>query len=373
MLRHLLLASVLVLPAVESPPAATVNGKPIPRREVEDALLRQEGIQLASQWVTARLEGLDWTELEDGAALFSVGDKALTRRELVALCLAKGGAGQALDDLIKIEVVRQALEQERVRIDDVVVDAEYRRNAARKAAELEAKGLGQVDFASWLLSAQKLTPAQLKAQPGFRLGAGLHELAARRLRTEIKEEELRQRYDRSPARWASAEAVELQSIFLPYDPARPAGEERARLGEVIASLEGQIRRGETPFELIWKRFASSWDADAGEGGRLGWVERDGIRRQQPGARRIPEEVMKEVWAVSAGFPVLLKPVAHGRGVELVRVLGRRGPWQPSFAEARAEVMAELVDERLESRTRELMRELMAKAEIRSHSLAEVMK
>lgn len=373
MIRPLLLA-VLALPLSAADPAvvAEVDGQAITRRQVEDALLRKEGADLVQELVQRRLDGLDWAGLADDDLLVELGGARITRRQLAAHLLAGKGA-QARQELVEIAVVEQALRREGILVTDTLVAAEWARMRRRFEAQQAGKA-ERVDFDAYLRARERMSPEQFRAQPGFRMLAGIHALVLKRARAELDEAALRRRFDADPERFRQHEAVDLQALFMPWrsEPGpdgRPlvAADERERLGGVAASIWGSIARGEVPFERSWTAFGRSWDPEAGPGGRIGWVGRDG-RREQPGSRAVARPAIERAWEAAAGYPALLPPVAAEDGVWILRVLGRRAERAPVFAEVRERVFDDLVDEQLEARTKALLADLRGAARVQWHAL-----
>lgn len=372
---RLLVAVCIALPiaaAAEREAVAEVDGQPITRRQLEDALLRKEGADLVQDLVQRRLDGLDWASLADADVLLELGGARITRRQLADHLLAAKGA-LARQELVEIAVVEQALRREGVIVTEALVAAEWARMRARYEAQ-QAGRADRVDFDSYLRARERMSPEQFRAQPGFRVLTGIHALVARRARAELGDEALRRRFDADPERFRQREALDLQALFMPWKtepgpdgrPLVPVGE-RERLRSVAASVWGTIARGEVPFERSWTAFGRSWDPEAGPGGRIGWVGREG-RREQPGSRQVPAPVLARAWEVEAGFPALLPPVAADDGMWIVRVLGRRAERAPAFAEVRERVFEALLEEQLDARTKALLAELRGAARVQWHAL-----
>lgn len=366
-------ACILPLAAAEPAVVAEVDGQPITRRQVEDALLRKEGAEQVQQWVERRLDALDWAGLADGDVLLELGGERITRGQLARRLLAAKGV-QARQELVEIAVVEQALRREGILVTDALVAAEWAR-MRRRFEQQQAGKAERIDFDAYIRARERMTPEQFRAQPGFRMLAGIHALVAKRARAELDEAALRARFDADPERFRQHEAVDLQVLFMPWrsEPG-PDGapvvsaDERGRLAVVAAGVWRSIQRGEVPFERSWEAFGRSWDPEAGPGGRIGWVERDG-RREQPGSRMVARPLMDQAWRVAAGFPVLLPPIAAEDGMWIARVLGRRAERAPVFGEVRERVFDDLLDGQLEARTTALLADLRRTARVDWRALA----
>lgn len=361
-----LLILTAALTAAE-PVVAEVDGQPITLRQLEDALLRKEGADQAQKWLERRLESLDWASLADDDVLIELGGERLTRKQMARL-LAQSHGSKVLQELVEIAVVEQALHREGIVVTPTLVDIEWARMRRKHQAVQEGRS-ERVDLDTLIRSRERMEPERFRAQPGFRMLAGIHALVAKRARAELGDEALRARFDQDPQAYRQREAVELQAIFLPWRTAKDAAgrtvvpaEERERLGSVAMSLAGQIARGETPFEQAWTLFGRTWDPEAGAGGRIGWITADGMREQR-GSRVVPKQALGPAWEVTKGFPALLPPAAAEDGVWILRVLGRRAERAPVFAEVRGRVFEDVLDAQLEERTRALLSELRKGARV----------
>ncbi len=366
----------LVAPRI-SPTVATVNGIPLTLRDVEDSLLRREGGELVEEWVHHQLEALDFTKLTDDDVILAIGFNKITRRE-IADSLLRQGVGKVRDELINIRLVEQAIAAAGIVVGPAEIDATYLRMSKRFAADLAKKGDTQIDFANYLQVKEKMTPEQFRAQPGFRMIAGLQALVHLRAKDEWNDDDLRAWFTANRQRWRQIEAVDLAVIAIPYrqEPGpngRPivAPAERERLMQVMDSLSRQITGRQLTFGQIWALYAKTWDPEVHDGGRVGWVEVNG-RREGAGdkTRIIGPEVMNAAWTVTT-FPTLLPPLAGTWGVELAEVRAHRPLKEPVYEDVRNQVHADRVDETLDLRTNTLLRELRQKAKIDYASLPEI--
>lgn len=363
--------------ASASPTVASVNGMPLTLRDVEDSLLRREGGELVEEWVHHQLETLDFTKLKDDDVILAIGFNKITRREIADSLLRKG-VGKVRDELINIKLVEQAINAAGIVVGPAEVDATYERMSKRFTADLAKKGDTQIDFANYLQVKEKMTPEQFRAQPGFRMIAGLQALVHLRAKDEWNDDELRAWFTANKQRWRQTEAVELAVIAIPYrqEPG-PNGQpittpaERERLSQVMDSLFRQIASKQLTFAQIWSLYAKTWDPEVHDGGRVGWVELNG-RREGAGdkTRTIGPEVMSAVWPV-ARFPTLLPPLAGAWGVEIAEVRAHRPAKEPVYEDVRSQVHADRVDETLDVRTATLLRDLRQKAKIDYASLPEI--
>ncbi len=356
--------------AGDSPVVAEVGTQPITLRQLEDALLRKEGREAMADWVSKGLDRLDFPTLKDDDIVLAIGFNKITRREL-ADALMRRGAAAAREDLINIAVVEQAMTAANILVTQPVLDQWWTRMARMFAHNLKAQGQGEVDFAQWIQNKEKMTPAEFKAQPAFRMMAGLHALVQQRAANEFPEDELQAWFAQHPERWRTFEAVELSVISVPYrkeerkEPG-PSPAERERLGQVMDGLWRQINQGQVSFADTWQYFGRSYDPGANQG-KVGWVRQDGIRDAD--GPKISKEVLAAAWSLDK-FPVLLPPLADDRGVTIAVVHGHRPQRDPNFAEIRDQVRADRIDETLEARINALLADLRRSADVKLKSLTE---
>lgn len=365
-------------PAVVSPTVATVNGVPLTLREIENSLLKKEGSDLVEEWVHHQLENLDFTKLQEDDVILSIGFNKITRREIADSLLRKG-VGKVRDELINIRLVEQAIGAARIVVGPAELEATYARMEKRFTDEQIKKGEDtRIDFTNFLSVKEKMTPEQFRAQPGFRMIAGLQALVHQQAKNEWNDQELRAWFEANKAHYRQTEAVELAIIAIPYrqEPG-PNGQpivtpaERERLSQVMDSLFRQITSKQLNFAQVWALYAKTWDHEVHDGGRVGWVDVSGRRDGASDKTRIiGPEVMKAVWPL-AKFPTLLPPLAGVWGVEIAEVRGHRPEKEPVYEEVRNLVHADRVDETLDVRTATLLRELRQKAKIDYASLPEI--
>lgn len=353
--------------AADDAPVAVVDGEAITVRRLEDELLKREGADLVARLLEEALPETRWKLIGDEDAVLATPAGRLLRKELVAQLMAKHGetvTGEMLDS----ELVRLALTRAGVAVDEALIRAEIGYLERRLSASLAARGLPAMDLDSFFRQQKGMGVEEYARQPGFRwLVAGLHALAREEAAAQLGEAELRAQYERDPSAWAMAEACDCQAIFIPYQTTPgPDGKptvtdaERRRLEGVVDTLHRQIAAGKTEFGVAFRLFARSYDPDADAQGRVGWIRRDGTRDKR-GARVMAPEVVRAVFAVKGPYPLLLPPIAHDAGVEVVRVLGWRPASQPGFAAVRGRLIEQAIEGTLENRKRAILERLRAEA------------
>ena len=348
-------------------PVAVVDGEAITLRRLEDEMLKREGAELVERLLEEALPRTEWKRLGDADPVLATPGGQLLRKELVATLMAKHGE-VVMGEMLDSELVRAALVRADLAVDDAMIRAEIAHLERRLSASLATRGLPSMDIDSFFRQQKGIGIAEYSQQPGFRwLVAGLHALARDAAAAEIGEAELRARFDRDPAAWTVAESCDCQAIFIPYQTtpgpdgvALVSEDERRRLDGVVDTLHHQIAAEKTEFGVAFRLFARSYDVDADKDGRLGWVRRDGTRDKR-GARVLAPEVVKAVFAVKGPYPLLLPPIAHAAGVDVVRVLGWRPASQSDFAAVRTRLVEQAIESTLEARKRTVLERLRAKA------------
>lgn len=369
--------SAAVEPAPVPLAVATINGQALTLREVEDALLRKEGTDLIEEWVHDHLQNINYSALKDDDIILSIGFNKIGRRELADALLRKG-AGKVRDELINIRLVEQAIAAAAITVSDADIDATWER-MKRKFEEQQAKtpDATRIDFINYLNVKEKMTPEVFRAQQGFRMLAGLQALVHFNTKDEWKDDELRAWFATHLDRYRQLEAVKLSLIAIPYQPQPGAGglpeitaAERERLMKVMDSLYTQIFSKQVPFGQVWALYARGYDPDVGAGGRIGWVDRAGKRKDSK-ARTLGRDLMATAWEITK-FPTLLPPLAAGDwGVEIVQVEAHRPAKEPVYEDLRATVKADRIDETLEQRTEALLNQLRHDAKIDYASLPDI--
>jgi hypothetical protein len=355
---------------------ATVNGKVVALRAVEDAMLKKEGVEKVEEWVHAQLEHVDWSKVGDSDPILSIAGVALTRKQL-AVALLKSGTGKVRDELISIAMVEQALAKEGIQIDQKAIDSTYIAMERQFDRDAAAKGKDRIDFASFLRAKEQQTPEEFKKQAGFRLLAGLRALVLKQARTELTEAELRIWFDSHRSSYDVPEAVRLADIYVAYRPRKGAdgkesidGDQRDQLlAELMLPLYRSIKAGQQSFEQTWFAYGKPYDREAGDGGALGWVTKDGVR-ERAGARPLPTALVEKALAVR-DFPTLLEPAPGPTGVDLVRVDAHRPAKAADFGEVKERIFTDLVESQMDARSTRMLADLRRASEVRYESLPEI--
>lgn len=348
-------------------PVAVVDGEAITLRRLEDDLLKREGADMVERLLSEALPRSEWSRLADEDPVLVTPSGRLTRRDLVAQLMPEHGE-TVMGEMLDSELVRAALSKSGIALDDALIRAEVAHLEHRLGAALGARGLPNMDLDSFFRQQKGMGLDEYVRQPGFRwLVAGLHALVREEAAKQIGDADLRAQFARDPGAWTVAEACDCQALFIPYQTAPgPDGkpvvteDERRRLDGVVDTLHRQIAAGKTEFGIAFRLFARSYDVDADGEGRIGWMRRDGTRDKR-GARVLAPDVVTAVFAVKGPYPLLLPPIAHAAGVDVVRVLGWRPSSQPDFAAVRGRLVDQAIESTLEQRKRTTLERLRAEA------------
>ena len=122
----LYLSSVTDCAAADMPEVARVNGREITASELENELLRREGVELIEELVSRYVAGLDWSRFDNDAVILTIGGREFRRLELVAKLLQDHGAS-VRTELINLQVARDALDRAAVPNSEEVLQAEWDR------------------------------------------------------------------------------------------------------------------------------------------------------------------------------------------------------------------------------------------------------
>ncbi len=352
---------------------ATINGQPLSLKDVEDALLRKEGIEQAQKLLAEVIKATDWTTLKDDEVVLVVSGRSITKRDVV-LSLIRQGVGKVREDLISIRAVQQVLAAEGIVVGQEQAQATWNRMERQFWKSQEARGNDRIDFASWIRTKEGMEPDQYMREDAFRMLAGVQELVIRRVAKDTKEADLRHWHDLYRQRFDEAEGVHLSLIHIPFDTAvQPIPEEeKIKRYRVMRLLHKNIQSSNPPFAVAWQGFGRSYDAYAKPGGDLGWVGRDG-KRDPAQARPVPPGVLEKVFALDRGFPVLLEPIQAADGVDLVLVHGRRSFKSIPFEAVRQKVVEDMVADQMEARTAAILREIIPQADVQRMSLPEIIR
>jgi len=357
-------------------PVVTVNGETITLRALEDELLRKEGVEEAQALIDELLQRLDWSRMADDDVIVTIGGQDLTRLDLAAYLLREKGA-EVRKELIHITLVRQALAEAGLALTDELLTAEYERQERRFAEKMAAAGETQVAFADYLRIKEGKTVEQWMSEEGFRMAAALHELVHRQV--DPPEEQLRAFFQREfERRFAKPAALRLSVITRTWPTVKIGDQEvvdQGRKEGVLATMRrlGQdLQAGKISFAQAWQLWGKPFDPQS-KHGDVGWVTRDGDTGR-PGARRIPRDVIDLAWSVQLkdGQPMLLPPVAHDQGIDLVRIEARREARRPAFEAIVDEVKRAYVESRLQEFTAAYMERLAIEAEVEYESLTRLM-
>lgn len=361
----LYLSSVTDCAAADMPEVARVNGREITASELENELLRREGVELIEELVSRYVAGLDWSRFDNDAVILTIGGREFRRLELVAKLLQDHGAS-VRTELINLQVARDALDRAAVPNSEEVLQAEWDRMRQAFEEKLAAEGKPFMPFANYLEVHENQTREAFMAEPGFVLAARLHAYVHQV--SEVPIDQLKEHFVAQNHRFVEYPARRLSVIHMPFEVREIAGRQvvdRRHKDKLTGVLERQreaIVNGRSTFAKVWQAYGRGWDPES-EHGDVGWVRRDGTP-ERVGARQLPIAVMDAVWQADlSDGSVLLPVIAHDRGCDLVRVDAARPGRDPEFIAVLTEVRADYIEEHLEGLTRQASNDMTRDAEI----------
>lgn len=347
---------------IAATPVAVVDGTPITLREVENVLLKQEGVQQLLSMLDEQFKRTDWDKLGDRDILLQTNTWRVSRVAVAAQLLKQKGS-DAREDLIGIALVRHALAKEGVVVDDALVASEVKRMEKRHYESLEARKQPYMDFKQFIEQSQKVPFEEYIRQEGFRMGAGVRALVERRAAAELGDDRLQEWFATHIERYRVQPAADISALYIPYQTSKGADgkeivtqAEKDRVMSVMIDAHLRVFKRQMSFERNFQLLGRAYEQHADANGRLGWVNRDGTRPVK-GARRVDRRAMDEAFAAQPPYPVLLSPVACQHGVELLLVHSRRAGKEPVFAEIRPQLVADIVDSELAARTKRVLDDL----------------
>ena len=355
-------------------PVALVDGHPITIRQVEDTLLKKEGVEQLIGMLDESLKQTNWAALRDHDILAQINSWRVTRIS-VAAPLIKEKADSAREDLIGIALVQNALAKEGVTIDDTLIANELKRMEKRHIAAQEARKQPYVEFRTMIEHEEKMPLEQYLSQPGFRMGAGVRVLVERRAKDQLTDDQLKEWFAKHIEQYRIQDAVDVSAIYIPFERVKAADgkdkpatqdERDAKMG-IMINFHQSIFQNKMTFEKIFRTFGKAYDQHASADGRLSWVNRDGSRPIK-GSRSLATNVMNEAFAAQPPYPQLLSPIVSESGIDLIKVHARRLGQEPVFADMKSQLISDIVDRELPARTKKVLDELRRTALIEYRSL-----
>ena len=352
---------------------AYINGEPFTLRQLENELLRKEGVETLEKLIHEQLQGVRWDKLEDRDVLLAVGGWQIPRVGLAAKLLEEQG-GAVREEMISQLIVRQRLEKENIQITHEVLQREFERHEKELHAKLQASEKPLIALQSYI-EANGKTVESYMAEEGFRLGAGLHELVHKLV--EVRDENLKEYFARHSAMFAVSEALEISVIHFPFVEGDVTIDDKIKEQRRIAGRQifRDIETGKTEFAKAWQWWTKGFDPAAGVGGHQGWVDKNG-RPEQERRRRLPTTLMELAFAeverrgLEAG-PLLMAPFEHDGGIELIRIEGYRPARNPGFKQLREKIQWHYIEDHIEQLTKITMTRIRKEAEVDRKSFAQM--
>ena len=332
-----------------------VDAQPITVLEVQEAVLVREAPKAAAVELRRLLEASDLPDVPEAGDVMSGQGWTVARSRFLSKLLAQHGA-KVREDLIGLVLLRHGLAKAGIPVDDQAVEEEMSRleRAYRRSPEAAKR-----DFRTFIMSSYGAPPESLAKDEAFCALAATGRLLRRQ--STVTQEQLRDFFAANAVFYRRAEAVDLAIIplvFRTQPGAAPIAAEVERVQTLARSIHEALQDKPGDFTTTWRTIGRAGDPYAADGGRVGWIPRDGAR-DNPSARRIPKAVCDAAFADPGPWPRLLGPVAYERGIDVVMVLGHRQADMPTLAEVEADVRRDFLevdwDQRLQAFVDDLRR------------------
>ena len=352
---------------------AYINGEPFTLRQLENELLRKEGVETLEKLIHEQLQGVRWDKLEDRDVLLAVGGWQIPRVGLAAKLLEEQG-GAVREEMIAQLIVRQRLKKENIHITGEVLQREFERHDKTLQAKLKAAEKPSITLKNYI-EADGKTVESYMAEEGFRLGAGLHELVHKLV--EVRDEKLKEYFARHSDLFEVAEALEVSVIHFPFVEGDVTVDDNIKERRRIAARQifRDVETGKTEFAKAWQWWTKGFDPAAGAGGHQGWVRKNG-QTEHEGRRHLPARLMDlaftevERRTLEAG-PLLLAPFEHDGGIDIVRIEGHRSARNPGFKQLHDKIQWHYIEDHLEQLTKITMTRIRKEAKVDRKSFAQL--
>ena len=346
---------------------ARVNGQAITLRQLEDELMRQEGVQTIEDLLRMQLDQVRWGDYQDDDMIVKVANIEIPRIILVNKLLEKHAA-DVRQEMIRARVVQDALVQEKIDLNLELKQQMLERMRRKHRHDQDQQGDTRVTFDSLIQERYGKTAEEWIKDPAFAKLAGLYALLYRR--TTIADQELKEYYNKHLRRYVEPEAYQISALVFPLlddKTGQPLpADKRAYKARLAADSYKLIKSGKRSFDSVIRFYDADFKGDRG------WVARDGKVEVQ-GVADVPAAVMATVFQHDyEQFPTILGVLEAPASLSIVQVRGYRAGEQPQFERDREAVQRDYVDAHFDQHMGALIKELDAQALVEYEGLLPVL-
>ena len=345
---------------------ARVNGEAITLRQLEDELMRQEGIETIEQLLRMQLETVPWSDIKDEDMIVKVANIEVPRIVLVNRLLEKYAA-DVREQMIQAEMVKHALKKEKIELTDELKKQTLERMKRKHQEDQKRKGDTYVTFESLIQERYGKTPDEWLKEEAFAKLAGLYALLYRR--ALVTDDDIKAYYEKHLRRYSDPESYNL--LVMPFgltdDKGKmlpPATIEKRR--KIAGDTYKAIKSGRRSFASMIGFH------DRENKGVRGWVARDG-RSDMPHVKPMPKEVMEEVFRHDYNnFPTVLGVIEAPGSLSIIEVLGYRPAKVTPLDQIKEAVKMDLVDEGFDAHMQTMLKQLNRETEVKFEGLMSVL-
>lgn len=346
---------------------ARVNGEAITLRQLEDELMRQEGVQTIEDLLRMQLDQVRWGDYQDEDMIVKVANIEIPRIILVNKLLEKHAA-DVRQEMIRARVVQHALEQEKIELNLALKQQMLERMRRKHRHDQDQQGDTRVTFDSLIQERYGKTAEEWIKDPAFAKLAGLYALLYRR--TSIADQELKAYYEKHLRRYVAPEAYQISALVFPLVDEKSGqplpADKRAHKARLAADSYKLIKSGKRSFDAVIRFYDADFKGDRG------WVARDGKVEVQ-GVSDVPAAVMEAVFQHNyEAFPTVLGVIESAASLSIVQVRGYRPGGKPAFEQDREAVQRDYVDAHFDRHMGELIKRLDAQALVEYEGLLPVL-
>ena len=346
---------------------ARVNGEAITLRQLEDELMRQEGVQTIEDLLRMQLDHVRWGDYQDEDMIVQVANIEIPRVILVNKLLEKHAA-DVRQQMIRARVVQHALAKEQIVLDETLKQQMLERMRRKHEFDQDQKGETRVTFDSLIRERYGKSADEWLKDPAFAKLAGLYALLYRR--TQIPDDDLKAYYDKHLRRYVEPESYQLAVLPFPLHDKKKQKplplQQQGHIRKLAAETYQVIKSGRRSFAATVKIYDREFLGDRG------WVGRDG-KVDVRGVSHVPKAIMAGVFQHDyEQFPTVLGVLEAADSLSIVEVRAYRAGGKPDFTRDREAVQRDFIDAHFDKHMAVLIKSLDAQALVEYEGLLPVL-